>query len=51
MQLMQASNQYIRSTANYVFKLILPPGSVKQNNSLTIDFPDPWDMIINYKLP
>lgn len=31
--------------------VVLPPGSVNVANNLTIDFPEEWDMIINYKLP
>jgi hypothetical protein len=31
--------------------VVLPPGSVDIDNSLEIDFPSEWDMIINYKLP
>lgn len=29
----------------------LPPGSIDIRNALHIQFPDVWDMIINYKLP
>ena len=50
-QQLNSTSNYIRSKANYTFKVVLPPGSVNVANNVTIDFPEEWDMIINYKLP
>jgi hypothetical protein len=50
-RLLESSNSDIRSFAKYTFKVVLPPGSINVANNVTVDFPEEWDMIINYKLP
>ena len=45
------TDNFIRSTANYNFKVTLPAGSVNKLNTIYIEFPETWERIINYKLP
>lgn len=45
------SNLYIRSYSNYVFKVNFPAGAISSNRIITVDFPNQWDLIINYNTP
>ena len=47
----EANDTSTRALSTFVFKLNLPSGTVVTTNTLNLDFPEEWEMIIHYKKP